>query len=608
MSTTQHNYNLSARSFTRSKNQSGKPNSSNLKMDAKPFCKSKQKQKKAQQVEEFDEEPQPISPKQEVDELIPEEKKEIIISEQKPTEEEKTKKKQSKKEQKREMMKKKVQETQEEDEEIAVETPKEDEWIDAVKKDKKGESKKQRKKKEEEEKKKRKEEEERKRKEEEERIKKEEEEKARKEEEERIKREEEERKRQEEEERIKREEEEKARKEEEEEKARKEEEERKRKEEEIKNIFTRTLKESKNEGGKRYNLSEMESYRKCAVKLPEDVRNRFNLIYHETVERIEFSKSRNEPKPITLFSSMLDESQKKLSKMLVILNQLSQETNLEEAAKSLIYYLRSEEDIKIFITQFVKRCVNENKFCKLYVRFIQTLRQQVGLTQNVAQGATILSSALLEKAYDYFHKLPEPKVIREGMSQQEIEELKEEESIEQVEYRGTVNLIANLFELGLVNERLPLTCLQELSKDVNDMKIDAYITLCSKVGEKMMNSDNTSPIYGEIIEVFNKAKELEKNKKLSKRIRLLLMNIIQMMESGWTISPFGSMPPTPLPQTPSLQTPGLVASTTPVVSSHTPVASTYTPTNSKQSSSKYRPNRSTEKISRPKATKIFSMK
>ncbi|EDR27914.1 hypothetical protein EDI_199460 [Entamoeba dispar SAW760] len=383
----------------------------------------------------------------------------------------------------------------------------------------------------------------------------------------------------------------------------------------MKNIFTRTLKESKNEGGKRYNLSEMESYRKCGIKLPEDVRNRFNLIYHETVERIENSKSRNEPKPITLFSSMLDENQKKVSKMLVILNQLSQETNLEEAAKSLIYYLRSEEDIKIFITQFVKRCVNENKFCKLYVRFIQTLRQQNGLTQNVAQGATILSGALLEKAYDYFHKLPEPKIIQEGMSQQEIEKLKEEESIEQVEYRGTVNLIANLFELGLVNERLPLTCLQELSKDVNDMKIDAYITLCSKIGEKMMNTDNTSPIYGEIIEVFNKAKELEKNNNLSKRIRLLLMNIIQMMESGWTVSPFGSMPPTPLPQTPALQTPGLVASTTPIVSSHTPVTSTYTPTHSKQSSSKYRPNRTSEQmsrpkeqISRPKATKIFPMK
>ncbi|KAL7718579.1 hypothetical protein QTN25_004207 [Entamoeba marina] len=562
-------YNLNAKQFVPKKKGNQQETKGSKEKNQQNTLKQQEIEKENERKRKEEEEEIERKKKEEEEEIERKRKEEEEEIERKRKEEEENerKRKEEEIERKRKEEEKKKQEEEEEEESYGVD---DDEWLEATggkptikskakrekdkkkredeeKKRKRDEEKKKKddekrrkreeeKKKLEEEKKKKREEEERKRKEEEERKMKEEEERKRKEEEERKRKEEEEKKIQEEE-RKRKEEEERKMKEEEEKK--RQEEERKRQEEENVNYVPPTKpKNVRNENGKSYSLSR--------INFPQKM-------YKGTLERVP-------SKPIEIRRSLipidLTEEEKKAQRMLVILNQLSKETNLEQAADGLSYHIITETDLDTFI---------------------------------------------LEKAKDYFDKLPQPKDVNESMSITEINELKEQEAIEQVEYRGTVNLIANLYIYDLVIELLPITCLEDLSRKPRDVTMDAYIALCSKVGKKLVSTDPNGANYKRIVDVVNLAKTLQSSPDLSKRIKLLLLNVVQMMDHDGKRSP--SFPPGNTPVIPA--TPNIPRGNSSTPDSTTPIPRTPSSGSKHKSSNKQRPQGN---VFKPKPTHKFNDK
>ncbi|EMS16208.1 hypothetical protein KM1_224740 [Entamoeba histolytica HM-3:IMSS] len=272
-----------------------------------------------------------------------------------------------------------------------------------------------------------------------------------------------------------------------------------------------------------YTLQEIENLRSKAIHLTESDVSRFNKMASE-------NKKKKPIVPKNLFTTQLNNDELVQSKILAILNKLSEERIVPSvlAVESL---LKTSNELSIFLDMLFKKSINEPKFASLYVEFFIQVKRNPKIYDKFVQGENILMKTLLDKSCQLFHAIPQPKPRKEGITPEEEIQLKNTEEIEKIEYFGTVRLIGKLYIQGAVVFKLPLLCCKELLQVGNDLTIEALTILLKDVWKNLKDENEE-----ELQKILDQMRLTENNHNLAKRTHIIVQLCLDDIEANWVSS------------------------------------------------------------------------
>ena len=265
-----------------------------------------------------------------------------------------------------------------------------------------------------------------------------------------------------------------------------------------------------------YSYKEIQELRSKAIHLSEKECTEFNKLAEEK------NKPKAVPKNITLFTTTLSSEEFTKSRIVAIFNKLD-DRHLFKSVQDVEVHLRTENDVNMFLDVMFKRSINEPRFAHTYVVFYCELRRYPKIRTKFLKDKDVLTMSLLNKAQEYFHKIPKKYEVNDNMTAMELSEIKTKEEIERLEYFGTIRLIAELYKQKAVIYKLVFICANELLDSKTNLSAEALTILIESVNadlkEECSRDDNKKKEYDDLIE---NTKALAHLETLEKRSQILV--------------------------------------------------------------------------------------
>jgi translation initiation factor 4G len=206
---------------------------------------------------------------------------------------------------------------------------------------------------------------------------------------------------------------------------------------------------------------------------------------------------------------------------------------------------RNEEDgstLKLVIQLVFEKATDEPNFSSMYAKLAKKMLDDMsddvvdtslfGKDGKPLAGGTLFRKYLLNRCQEEFEKgwkvdLPTDPSVDELMSDEYYIAMKAKRR-----GLGLIQFIGELFKLEMLTERIMHECVRRLLSNVNDPEEEETESLCRlmiTVGERLdhVQAKGFMDVY------FNRIRDLSTNKKLSSRIRFMLLDLIDMRSNNW---------------------------------------------------------------------------
>lgn len=173
------------------------------------------------------------------------------------------------------------------------------------------------------------------------------------------------------------------------------------------------------------------------------------------------------------------------------------------------------------------------KFCK----FLMMLRvpSSTNPEQNVNFRSLLLTTCQkeFEKDSENEQKILDKKALlkkaeSEGDKKQLLEQLDEEMVIARHRSVGNIRFIGELFKMNMLTEKIMHNCLYKLSCSTDEERLECFCSLLSSIGQILENKS-----ADHVDQYFNNVQKIITDKKITSRIRFMIMDLIDLRRRNW---------------------------------------------------------------------------